>query len=350
MIKRAPKIDRSRAKTVLALIGLFFLTSLLLYIWSYYRITRSILIPAWPLPEAAQTSTADSVKIDVISPAEDNEIPTDTDKVALRVRYNLESKPSATLLIQLRSRLDLDRVDRGNNFSNLLATVDMEVQKGSGEEVVELSIEPRKLVQFPPGSQILPIASLQDSLYPAISPTNQYFHHVFDELALRVPQNGQSCIFDPNQESLQVTQVSSPAQFTESTPKAQVVIEYDLQPAHAQIARLVVGLVHPESDGQFTDFRDWSRQTGTWEYRDLETPSGSIVLDLYSWFPSESTRQIIDENNQVVLALGLVCDAGSYHKTPEFSYSQVLPEHVFTFSPDLLSPAQGAIPVGDTSE
>lgn len=339
--------ERLQHKIVLIFIGLLLLlVPLFLYLQHHYTLTRSLLIPAWSIPPSFQANRDDWVTIDLISPAASSEIPADTRKIVLRVHYSLQSKPTATLLIQLRSRLDLDTVDLGSNFSNLLATYDMAVENGTGEETVELVIEPRTLVRFPPGSQILPIASLQDSSYPSIDPTDSYFHRVFDDLALRVPEISQSCTFDAEHESLKVIQVISPPQFTESTPKAQVIVQYNLLASHAQIATLIGGFVNPTLDGNFTDLNDWKQQAGTWQHQDLEMPSGTIVLDLYSWFPTEHNQQIIDEKNQVVLALGLVCEWDSYYKTPEFSYSKVFPEHVFTFSSELfgLTPTEPPIP------
>lgn len=345
MIKSLSNLNWSQYRPALIFIGLLFLLMPpFLYFRYHYTLTRSLLIPAWSISSPFQANIDDWVKIDLISPV-DKEIPTDTYKTVLRVRYSLKSQPSATLLIQLRSRLDLDSVDRGSDLSNLLAMYNTRVQNGTGEEIVELMIEPRTLAKFPPGSQILPIASLQGLPYPEVNPNNAYFYQVVENLALRVPDISQFCVFDAEHDSLEVIKVVSPSQFTQASPKAQVTIQYNLLPSHAQLVTLVGGFVNPTSDGKFTDFADWQRQTATWQYRDLETASGTIVLDLYSWFPTESTRQIIGENNQVALALGLVCGGwNSYYKTPKISYSKVFPKHVVAFSSDLLNLIPTACP------
>jgi hypothetical protein len=337
-------LTRTRSRSALALAGMLVLLFLFLYLGSRYILTRSLLVPAWSVPSSSQANSDDWVTIDLISPTTDGETLADTNKVVLHVQYSLQSKSTATLLIQLRSRLDLDRVDRGTEFSNLLARYDMQVQKGTGEESVELTIEPGTLIQFPPSSQILPIASLQETAYPSLDPSNAYFYQVFEDLALQVPDLSRSCVFDENHESLQITQIISPSQFSEATPKAQVIVEYTLLPSHAEVATLVGGFVNPTSDGEFADFDDWKRHTGTWQYQDLETPSGTIVLDLYSWFPTEDGQQIIDENNQVALALGLVCGWDSHYTSPRFSYSKVFPEYTFTFSSELLGLTPTPVP------
>lgn len=350
MIDNPQNLTQPRRKTVLAFIGMLVLASLLLYFGYRYRLTRSLVIPAWSVPAAFQANGEDWVKVDLVAPAAGSEIPVDTGKVVLRVRYSLRSTPTATLLLQLRSRLDIDGVDRGSDLSNLLATHEMTVQRGRGEETVELTIAPGTLMRFPPGSQLLPIAALQDSSYPSLSPNQAYFHRAYEELALKVPDTSQLCAFDAERESLAVTAVMAPAQFSEATPKAQVIVQYDLLPAHAQLMTLVAGYVHPTSDGEFADFDGWEAQTGSWQYQDLETAEGTAVLDLHAWFPAERPRQIIDENNQVTLALGLVCGRDSYYSSPELVYSQVFPEYLFTFSAALRNSAPTRVPPADTNE
>ena len=341
MNRNLRKLSWSQYRAIIICVGLLALFLLILPVLFFrhnYMLTRSLLIPAWPIPSSSQSNIGDWIKIDLISPTVENEIPVNMNKVVFRVQYSLKSQPSATLLIQLRSRLDLDIVDRGSNFSNLLAIYNMSVQNGTGEEVVELIIEPRTLAQFPPASQILPIASLQNSSYPTLHPGEAYFHQVFEELALKVPDFSQLCVFDAENESLEVIKVVSPPQFTEANAKTEVTIRYNLFPSHAQIATLVGGMVNPTWAGEITDFKDWRQQTGTWSSQELETASGVITIDLY---PShtEDRRHQIDENNQAVLALALVCGHSSYNQLSQVSYSEVFSNHVFSFSSDFLNRA-----------
>jgi len=291
--------------------------------WVYFNPfseqVRALFVPKWPIMSAHQPNTDDWVTVELISPVSGEPI-VDTNEVILNVQYSLQSRAEATLILQLRHRLDLDLVDLGSSFSNLIAMHDMTVQQGVGEETITLAVDLGVLNQFPPDSEIVPIATLHHSFINTYSRPNngELFQQAYAGAVIKVPDRSEDCVFDETQDSFEVSRIISPAS-QESPYRVQVEVVYDLSPAHAEIATLVGGLVQPslESDNH-------QRQLDAYSYSELEMPSGTLVLDVYP------TWDNLDE--RLVLALGLVCGRGSFLGEPQISYFEVFPEHVFEFS------------------
>lgn len=343
-----PKLTPGKRQLTLIFVSLLFLTIILLggYLIPQIQTGSTVAaIPTWPVPALSQATAEDWARLKPVSPAAGVTLPAGASEVVLQVDYSLHSRPEADLLIQLKSRLDLDAVDLGSDLSNLVAWQTVPVRQGTGAEIVRLSVEPERLAKFPPGSQVIPVATLLEREQPA-----PYFQQAFEEITFTNPDFSQACAFDPAHDSLEVIAVTPPAggEFTEATPKAQVTLRYILTTPHPELLTLVGGLVNPRWDGQTTELTAWQQQAGAPSFQPLEAANGTITLDLYAWFPTPSTHHIVDQNGQVALALALVCGYDAPYQAT-ISYLKIFPEHTFTFSTGLLAGLKPATAVPTTN-
>jgi hypothetical protein len=277
-------------------------------------------------------------KMGAITPASGGELPAGTDEVVLQVQYSRQSRPFADLQLEIRSRLDLDAADLGSDRSNLPAWQNVEVGQGTGSETLRLSIRADSPRRLPPGSSLVPIASLRDR-----DSGVRYFHQVFEDSAFEVPDFSWACAFDPAHDTLEVVEVTGPEGdvFTASNPKVLVTVRNALTSLRPQIFTLMGGRVNPGWDGTAADLATWQQHAGSWDYQPLESARGTLTLDVYSWYPSARTRGIVDDERQTALSLALVCGYNACYPS-KLPYSQGFSEHVFTFSPELLE--EGLLP------
>jgi hypothetical protein len=293
-----------------------------------------ILIPAWEIPAAHQPTQNDWVDVTLLSPVRDTEIPSESGEVKLRVRYSLTSHKAATLMLQLRSRLDLDIVDLGSDLSNILAIHPIEIQNGSGEEIVTLNVDPGTLSRFPPGSEVIIIASLQDHTGAGLRPAgDEYFHKVFVDQSFSVPDYSQACTFDASRDKLRVTGISQPAGsvLSEENARVEVTIDYAFTDLQARLLTIAGGLVGEGSTTGDFENSQWETQ-GAWAFSNPESASGKAMLNVGAWHPIPGSPFAIEGNNKAHLVIFAVCDHASFFRQPRVIYSEFYPENDFTFS------------------
>lgn len=312
------------------MIGLMAL--LLIPFFTFSTLFNPTYIPTWPLPTPYQASAEDWVKVELIAPT--TGLTPETTEVVLQVQYSLQAQAEADLFVELRSQLDLDIVDLGSEFSNLLAYNVQRVPRGTGTLEVRLALSAAMLNRFPPGSRLLPLARLSDIQ----NPTQLYFRQAFAGQALTVPDFNAVCALAAEEIEVALVAVTPPAnrQFTAAQPRAQVTVQYTLPMTTPQIFTLLVGLANPNWAGQAQTAQAWEQHMGSYAFQALSPASGSATLDVYAWYPSTATQHIPDADGQVALAVAVVCGYHAYHPDT-LVYTQVFPEQLFQFAPELRS-------------